>query len=283
MEPVLSFFFFFFWNILKTIEYVKLYVHFFYALSLLTSGLCWERIYRHESGNLSLLPTRKSSYVPMSILTWSDGCMIAFFGMTVPLLILFCWVQRGKGEILCPVRPLKNCQFMKLLLILNGRLAAILFDQQCLQATSKDKNCKALIRNEIRRYLIVLEKGRAIVLQAYMIWRLPFAKLAEFPSCCVVLANIYWIVSQKLPEERMKLLNGEGTTSGIPDVHLYSCIGAQGQGPSRLYGSWVFLQNLVWQKITQQMGLIRAGTLLFAKGCRGFSGIFVDYAHVPGA
>lgn len=69
----------------------------------------------------------------------------------------------------------------------NGRLAAILFDQQFLQAKSTDRNCKALIRNEtLRCHLIIMEKERAIMLQAYMIWRLPFAKLAEFSSCHVV-------------------------------------------------------------------------------------------------
>lgn len=106
----------------------------------------------------------------------------------------------------------------------NRRLAAVLFDQQFLQAESTDKSCEALIRNKaLRCYLVILEKGRAVLLQACLTQRFPFSKLAEFPSCIQVtvlchLANINWNVSWKLPELQIKLLNGEGSIAGIPDV-----------------------------------------------------------------
>lgn len=79
-----------------------------------------------------------------------------------------------------------------------------------------------------------------------MIWRFPFAKLAEFPSCFQVVmclfTNIYRIVPQKLPKEQIKLLNCQGSSAGVPDVLFYSSIRAQGQGPSRLWLMDIFAE-----------------------------------------
>lgn len=91
-------------------------------------------------------PTEKKLTCVHASFSRSDGCVIASYCMTVPLLLLFFW-EHG-GEIWCPVKSVKNCQMMKLLLFLTGWLATILFDLQFLQAQSADKNGKALIRNE---------------------------------------------------------------------------------------------------------------------------------------
>lgn len=59
----------------------------------------------------------------------------------------------------------------------------------------------------------ILENWRVIILHTYIIWKLPFAKLAKFPSCfqfaCVAFLQIYWIGSQKFPQRTDQTLELE--------------------------------------------------------------------------
>lgn len=142
-----------FWgNILKN-EHMKLYQTLSMCLKKKTQKFiyCILGCVEHRSTAIYQetfphFPTEKKLTCVHASFSRSDGCVIASYCMTVPLLLLFFW-EHG-GEIWCPVKSVKNCQMMKLLLFLTGWLATILFDLQFLQAQSADKNGKALIRNE---------------------------------------------------------------------------------------------------------------------------------------
>lgn len=61
------------------------------------SGLCWEGFAAVSQETFPLFPLGKA-HMSMSILIWSYACVMAFFGMTVALLVLF-WMQRCRGGI----------------------------------------------------------------------------------------------------------------------------------------------------------------------------------------
>lgn len=91
-------------------------------------------------------PTEKNLHVSMPVS--ADRTAVWLPLIVWQSLYSFCFSGEHGGEIWCPVKSVKNCQMMKLLLFLIGWLATILFDLQFLQAQSADKNGKALMRNE---------------------------------------------------------------------------------------------------------------------------------------